>query len=206
MQYLVEIDGGQGGAKYIAADSPDEALRHAQAWAEEGDWDTPTGTVWVSVRVLDDDGNALAADDSYAIDPPEPDCLDDQDHDWRAPQGYVGGIAENPGCWGHGGGVIYHEVCVLCGCRKTTDTWAQNPDNGVQGLTSIKYEPRYYDVTYYIDEEMCSGADPDRVAELLWDNGYPVVADPYQVSQNKTDACPFSDETFAAAVRDASTE
>jgi hypothetical protein len=31
-----------------------------------------------------------------------------------------------------------------CGCQKVTDTWAQNPVNGQQGLESIRYEVGYY--------------------------------------------------------------
>ena len=56
-----------------------------------------------------------------------------------APYDVVGGCVENPGVWGHGGGVVYHEVCAHCGALKTVDTWAQNPENGVQGLTSVRY-------------------------------------------------------------------
>jgi hypothetical protein len=36
--------------------------------------------------------------------------------------------------------VIIHEVCVACGLKKITDTWAQNPEDGTQGLTSVRYE------------------------------------------------------------------
>lgn len=70
-----------------------------------------------------------------------PPCEDgSEDHDWQAPYGIVGGIEDNPGCWGHGGGVVYHEVCMRCGLTRTTDTWAQRPDNGEQGLTAVSYD------------------------------------------------------------------
>ena len=41
--------------------------------------------------------------------------------------------------YGHGGGVIITEVCRHCGRYQITDTWAQNPENGEQGLTSTEY-------------------------------------------------------------------
>lgn len=55
-------------------------------------------------------------------------------HEWQSPQ-WLGGVKENPGVWGHGGGVIVHEVCE-CGARKITDTWANNgPNTTVKVLT-----------------------------------------------------------------------
>lgn len=33
---------------------------------------------------------------------------------------------------------------MLCGCGKLTDTWAQDPCDGEQGLTSVSYEARKY--------------------------------------------------------------
>jgi hypothetical protein len=59
----------------------------------------------------------------------------------------VGGIEENPGVWGHGGGVVINEACVRCGCGRTTDTWAQDPSTGRQGLESVAYEEGAYDVS-----------------------------------------------------------
>ena len=46
--------------------------------------------------------------------------------------------------WGSGGGVRIEEVCMRCGCSKTTDTWAQDPSDGEQGLDSTSYVPRKY--------------------------------------------------------------
>jgi len=77
---------------------------------------------------------------TVAIDPDEPDCVDVA-HRWRSPHRLVGGIAENPGVWGHGGGVMITECCMRCGCARLTDTWAQDPETGEQGLTSVRYEP-----------------------------------------------------------------
>src|SRR5690606_1602198 len=68
----------------------------------------------------------------------EPECADDQDHDWQSPHEVLGGLEENPGVQGHGGGVIIREVCAHCGKYKITDTWANH--GGQQGFTSVKYE------------------------------------------------------------------
>ena len=78
---------------------------------------------------------------TVAIDPPEPDCLKGGEHRWRSPHDLVGGIESNPGVWGSGGGVLIIECCMRCGCARTTDTWAQDPETGEQGLTSVRYEP-----------------------------------------------------------------
>jgi hypothetical protein len=92
--------------------------------------------------------NGYHDDDStgrtFAIEPEEPPCPGEKAHDWESPHAILGGLEENPGIWGHGGGVVIKEVCVCCGCLKTTDTWAQNPSNGEQGLTSVAYSPGEY--------------------------------------------------------------
>ena len=79
----------------------------------------------------------LAAD--LTVHPREPDCIDDDDHDWQAPHELVGGLEENPGVRGNGGGVIIQHVCARCGCYRTTNTWATNPSNGTP-MTSVSYE------------------------------------------------------------------
>jgi hypothetical protein len=76
---------------------------------------------------------------TVAIEPTEPDCDAGEAHDWASPQSIVGGIDENPGVQGHGGGVIATEVCLRCGCRRDTDTWAQCRETGEQGLTAVEY-------------------------------------------------------------------
>lgn len=78
------------------------------------------------------------------IPPVEPDCIDGHEHDWLSPE-WLGGLQENPGVWGHGGGVIMTRVCLHCGCGRTTDTWAQDPSSGTrQGLTSVEYDPERF--------------------------------------------------------------
>lgn len=123
------------------ADSWQEARTWATDKAREGDYGEVTETIWVDVYVSDwGDEEHLTVD----IDPEAPDCIEGHDHEWEAPHHIVGGIESSPGVWGNGGGVIIKEVCMKCGCSKTVDTWAQNPSNGVQGLTSVSYEEDEY--------------------------------------------------------------
>lgn len=111
---------------------------------------------WRRGLALDGDGNVVevAVDrgqHKVEVHPDEPDCVEGFDHDWRAPIELVGGIKENPGCWGHGGGVVIHEICVICGCRRITDTWAQDMEDGQQGLRSIEYQPDDDTLESYFD-------------------------------------------------------
>lgn len=134
--YLVSIDGGNGGQTYIRAADQNAAEEWADDWARGGSWDDLTSTIWVAVTLVQ--GEESVADLTVVIDPPEPPCTGEE-HDWQAPIGLVGGIAENPGVFGHGGGVIMHEVCANCGVYRDRDTWAQDPETGEEGLESVTY-------------------------------------------------------------------
>lgn len=136
----------------IVADSGREA---AETYVADGDWgDDRAETSWVSVRAWRiglqiEDGEVVEYEigserHTVAIEPTEPACVDGDDHDWQRPHKIVGGIAENPGVHGHGGGVIISECCMRCGCQRITDTWAQDPSTGEQGLESISYDEGYY--------------------------------------------------------------
>ena len=147
--YTAKIDGGE---TQIEADTIADALREAKEWASAGDWDMDEGTIWVDVSVeseeQDEDGDpAESRSFTLAIDPDEPDC-EGEEHDWQSPHEIVGGIKENPGVWGHGGGVIISECCIRCGCKRMTDTWAQRPDTGEQGLRSVSYQPDHYSIPH----------------------------------------------------------
>ena len=127
----------------------DDGEEAAQSYVDDGDWGD--GTTWIDVSVWQSGINAggeivRVNEGSHTIEvnQEEPECTCEDGHDWQSPIEIVGGIKENPGVWGHGGGVIINEVCIHCGCGKTTDTWAQNPNNGVQGLTSVSYEAKKY--------------------------------------------------------------
>ncbi len=141
-------DDGNCAVHYEHATSGSEAARE---YVADGDWGDGSGTAWVTVHYwqecvsIDDSGARITGryaegSEDVAIEPGEPECAPGGEHDWRAPYSLVGGIKENPGVQGHGGGVICREVCVRCGCERVTNTWAQNPANGTQGLTLVSYE------------------------------------------------------------------
>jgi hypothetical protein len=127
----------------IEAASPEAA---AQGYVETGDWGEPTSTIWITVYVTPVGGDPDFDREAHTveIDPDEPSCESGEDHQWKSPIELVGGLEDNPGVFGHGGGVVIHEVCQHCGCSKTTDTWAQNPETGEQGLQSVSYDPNAY--------------------------------------------------------------
>jgi hypothetical protein len=127
----------------IEADSLADALEEAKSNVDAANYNEIESTIWVEVcaRCEETDEEDSA---TVALDPDPPECESDRNHDWQSPHAILGGLEENPGVWGHGGGVIMQEVCTHCGCGKTTDTWAQNPENGIQGLTSVSYKPGKY--------------------------------------------------------------
>lgn len=126
----------------VTASTMKEARREARDEAGNGDYDTSNGTIFATYYLKCElTGETESVD--VEIEPDEPEC-EGKEHDWQTPYEILGGLKDNPGVWGNGGGVIMKQVCMVCGCGKTTDTWAQNPDGGEQGLTSVKYEPRQY--------------------------------------------------------------
>jgi hypothetical protein len=131
---------------FTDADNADDAQAE---YVASGDWGSDLATAWVEVsayqKAIDIYGETVEVQRetrSVEIQPTEPDCCGG-DHEWASPIGVVGGIKENPGVWGHGGGVVIQELCVKCGCGKTTDTWAQSC-NGEQGLHAVSYEEGQY--------------------------------------------------------------
>lgn len=156
VSYVLSVDGTDGPDSY---DTLDEAREAAQEVAREG-WETPESTMWVDVRVVrvtipddphasDDDECEHAAERecvetiTVAIDPPEPECRTRADgawvthpeHDWQddGTEGFANVVR------GNGGGVIMQYRCAHCGLVRVVDTWATRPDNGQQGLTSVRY-------------------------------------------------------------------
>ena len=103
-------------------------------------------TWWVTVAVswTDDDGDECWDSHKIAIAPEEPECPEEDEHRWASPYEILGGLEENPGVWANGGGVVITEVCLHCGCSRRTDTWAQDPTDGEQGLKSVRYSPAEY--------------------------------------------------------------
>ena len=123
----------------------------ARQYVEGGDWgDERHRTDWVDVwawrraLALDEDGRVITIEMDRArhtieLEPEEPECEHADGHDWQSPYEVLGGCRSNPGVWGHGGGVVIREVCAHCGMYRITDTWAQRPDTGEQGLESVEY-------------------------------------------------------------------
>lgn len=133
----------------------DEAIpagvRDLQAWADEhaqecaeiavgSAGDDPHGRriTWrmsVEIAAVDADGDRVTVEGrGEAIeDPPAAKACTAADrgaHEWCSPHSVVGGIAENPGVRGHGGGVVVEEICRHCGMHRTTDTWATDRTTG----------------------------------------------------------------------------
>ena len=115
----------------------EQAIKAAHAWQRECDYGSDDKTFWVDTLVISKNGEEVFV--TTTIHPSEPKCSKKK-HKWEALYEKVGGLKENPGVFGVGGGVIIKEVCKHCECRKETNTWAQRSDTGEQGLTSISYE------------------------------------------------------------------
>jgi hypothetical protein len=140
---------------YIADDGNAEVeygtetpLEAAQEYVDDGDWggdDNKTSWITVYTWPVYSLGDARLADSdnkeshTITLEPEVPICTEDE-HEWVTPWEILGGLKENPGVQGNGGGVICLEICKHCGCLKVTDTWAQNPETGEQGLTAVEYE------------------------------------------------------------------
>lgn len=124
----------------ITAETADEAIEIAKDNVDRSNYSDAEGTIWIDVLAR----NLVTGEEECAtvqLDEDEPECSEGKgEHDWRRPYSVLGGLKENPGVWGNGGGVIIKECCAHCGMYRTTDTWAQRPDTGEQGLTSVSYE------------------------------------------------------------------
>ena len=110
----------------------------AQAYVDGGDYECEGHTTWVVVWVEDDEAREPF---KVAVNPTEPPCKRGQTHDWSNDAAVVGGLPESPGVRGNGGGVISIAFCTICGCGRSVDTWAQDRQDGQQGLTSVAFVP-----------------------------------------------------------------
>ena len=148
----------------IEADSPEEAARE---YVDGGDWGEGAKTKWIRVWVTELDDRGVEIEDTrdsqtVALDPDEPDCVDGEEHDWVRPYVLVGGLEENPGVWGHGGGVQTTSVCRRCGAYRHGDSWAQDPETGEQGLCSVEYgQADEVSLAWVAEIEDC-----DQIAEI----------------------------------------
>ncbi|HXI78815.1 MAG TPA: hypothetical protein VNH21_16885 [Steroidobacteraceae bacterium] len=142
-----EVRGECGTSEQFEAASDKEARDWALSWMSDAEFDLSTGPVhyhgWLCKAVANKDGDKYWENLerlTYTFDVVEPDCTAGKEHDWRTPHSVVGGVRENPGVEGHGGGVIIRDVCSHCGMYRITDTWAQDPQTGEQGLEETTYE------------------------------------------------------------------
>jgi hypothetical protein len=119
------------------------AIEEAHDWARKGYECDKGTTTWVDTGIRRDCDEDECENITTQIDPDEPAC-DEEQHDWQSPHDIVGGSESNPGVRGHAGGVIVSEVCMLCGCGKTTNTFATRPDNGTRGYTTVEYQVDQY--------------------------------------------------------------
>ena len=126
----------------------------AEEYFDDGDWGEVSAVDVETWRAgFDADGDPVQHGSSsryFANPQPEPPCTHPDGHDWQAPIEVVGGIEENPGVQGHGGGVIAEEVCRHCGVYRITDTWAQDAATG-----------------QVIDDDVVTYRDADE-ASLAW--------------------------------------
>lgn len=148
----------------------ESAYAAAQEYVDGGDWGDRSKTVWIDVYVtpIGDDGEAINDEReriTIALDAEEPECKDGEEHEWRSPYSVVGGLEENPGVYGHGGGVIITEVCAHCGRYRVTDTWAQNRNTGEQGLESVEYRDADEASSAWLDRRLRSAAGEVEVPD-----------------------------------------
>lgn len=117
----------------------ESAYDAAREYVESGHWAEASSTFWVTVYSWPDGDKENGETFTIRVDPKEPKCIGNRSHDWVSPHSVVGGCRENPGVWGHGGGVVIMEICKHCARYRKTNTWDQNPDTGEQGLESVSF-------------------------------------------------------------------
>jgi len=147
-----------------------EAMELAKEWLEGGDYLDPEDpkTVWVDATVKGGDDTARV---TVQFDPPVPICTQGG-HVWI--EDFVRG---------HGLGVLVREYCCKCGVWRVTDTWAQRPDTGEQGLERVWYEAADNRSLYLVAKSRVEYDDLHEYADILladWspdeDNHYRWVA------------------------------
>lgn len=134
------------------------ALAYAKQWLADGDWPREE-TQYLSASVYRMPENECVGDATLTLQPLPPTCAGGHDHDWCRPRSVVGGLKENPGVFGSGGGVKIVEVCRHCGQRQHTDTWATNPNTGEQGVERVWYTDPDEASLAWIEEQAAAGCD-----------------------------------------------
>lgn len=151
----------------VSASSIDEATDMAREWIQGGDYLDPEDpeTVWVDATVTGGDDTARV---TVQFDPPVPVCTQGG-HAWA--KDFVRG---------NGQGVLVREYCWECGVWRVTDTGAQRPDTGEQGLERVWYEPADHRSLYLIAKFRVEYDDLHEYADILLDEWSPDVDGHYR--------------------------
>lgn len=141
--YTVKFSDYNGSVELESFDSLEDAESYAEneaaLWSEDY---SGTIEVW-------DDEDDLCLSEYEALETVEEPSCEFGEHEWESPYELLGGLKENPGVQGNGGGVIIKEVC-RCGCTKVTDTWGSHPlYPAKQGYKVVSYN---YDMSSEIEE------------------------------------------------------
>lgn len=157
----------------------DSAIEETRDRLRDGDWPVENKTLYVEAWIDDPD------DDSHhlevAIHPEEPECTESE-HDWQSPHELLGGLEENPGVWGHGGGVIMTEVCAHCGMYRVKDTWDQS--QGPEPVETIEYREADEDSIQWTRKNKA----PSMLRLLIEDKGYDQVLSALREFEDDPDA------------------
>ena len=158
----VAMDVAEGEEAYYAeAKSADEA---ASEYMDDSYYGEDDGTTrWVTVAAWRTgfrfDGTGVLEErckeerSRHTLEPEIPCCVKGvDDHNWTAVSARV-----------NGAGHVHEDKCSFCRARRTTNTWAQDPWDGRQGLTST---------TYYLDEDFRTEVDKSEVNDWETINTY----------------------------------
>jgi hypothetical protein len=151
----IEWDVSEEGNDYrtVWASSSAEALEIATADYDASCYGDVEETFRITIRVTNDLIDETDTD-TITIDPTEPDCADEREHDWRSPYSVVGGVKENPGVWGSDhGSVRCTSVCSHCGTYRTVDYGGTDRSNGTQ-ITTASYALADVESLAWVAEQM----------------------------------------------------
>jgi hypothetical protein len=124
--------------------APDDVEAEIEAWLTDGDWDTSEGPLYLTAYAYPIDpttGEACAegrVEGEVTIEQDAPACADGEDHEWRTPHSVLGGLADNPGVWGAGAGIVSREVCAHCGAYRVSESARQDGSGGYHEATSYE--------------------------------------------------------------------
>jgi len=107
-----------------------------------GSWDTKC-IIDVRVAELNDAGEETGEVEWVEVecgeDPQEPDCTNEEGHDWQAPYLLVGGVKENPGVFSRGGTTLVIKTCCChCGVYRTENKHGAQRNPGQ--CDTVEYE------------------------------------------------------------------